>query len=174
MFCSTAASCSWSNHKTAGTSFFGHMKSVQHVMLIGMAGWWFVFVLQPSDLDTLQSLSELGWNWVMQQDNDQKHSSKSKNKKTKNRKWWWLRQSPDLIPTEMLWWDLRRTLHKWTPANLRTELKQRCKNKWAKIPSQWGREWKSYRKQILHIVAAKSGSISYWNGVYVVFEQTGI
>lgn len=82
-FCSTSASCSWSNHKTAGTIFFGHVKSVQHVILIGMAGWWFVFVLQPSDLDTLQSLSELGWNWVMQQDNDQKHSSKSKNKKQK-------------------------------------------------------------------------------------------
>lgn len=73
----------------------------------------------------------------------------------------------------MLWWDLRRTLHKWTPANLRIELKQCCKNEWAKIPSQWVREWKSYRKQILHIVAAKSCSMSYWNGVCVVFEQTG-
>lgn len=45
--------------------------------------------------------------------------------KENNQVFQWPRQSPDLNPTEMLWQDLQRAVHKQMPANL-DKLKQCC------------------------------------------------
>ncbi|KAK3561430.1 hypothetical protein QTP86_002543 [Hemibagrus guttatus] len=74
--------------------------------------------------------------WVLQQDNDPKHSSKSTSewlKKNKMKTLEWPSQSPDLNPIEILWHDLKKVVHARKPSNV-AELQQFCKDEWAKIP----------------------------------------
>ncbi|KAK3561426.1 hypothetical protein QTP86_002540 [Hemibagrus guttatus] len=76
--------------------------------------------------------------WVLQQDNDPKHSSKSTSewlKKNKMKTLEWPSQSPDLNLIEMLWPDLKKVVHARKPSNV-AELQQFCKDEWAKIPPQ--------------------------------------
>ncbi|KAK3549437.1 hypothetical protein QTP86_001436 [Hemibagrus guttatus] len=76
--------------------------------------------------------------WVLQQDNDPKHTSKSTSEWLKNNKMKtleWPSQSPDLNPIEMLWHDLKKVVHARKPSNV-AELQQFCKDEWAKIPPQ--------------------------------------
>ncbi len=101
--------------------------------------------------------------WVMQQDNDLKHTSKPTSewlKKNKIKVFECPNQSSDLNPIEMLWHDLKKSIHARKPSNV-AELKQFCKE-WAKIPPQrCERLIASFRKCLIAVVAAKGGTTSY-------------
>ncbi|KAK3574095.1 hypothetical protein QTP86_002852 [Hemibagrus guttatus] len=76
--------------------------------------------------------------WVLQQDNDPKHTRKSTSeclKKNKMKNLEWPSQSSDLNPIEMLWHDLKKVVLARKPSNV-AELQQFCKDEWAKIPPQ--------------------------------------
>ncbi len=102
--------------------------------------------------------------WVLQQDNDPKHTSKSSSerlKKNKMKTLEWPSQSPDLNPIEMLWHDLKKAVHARKPSNV-AELQQFCQDEWAKIPPQrCNRLIASYSKRLMAVVAAKGGPTSY-------------
>ncbi|KAK3553212.1 hypothetical protein QTP86_031817 [Hemibagrus guttatus] len=115
--------------------------------------------VQPSVCDL-----KLKRTWVLQQDNDPKHTSKSTSewlKKNKMKTLEWPSQSPDLNPIEMLWHDLKKVVHARKPSNV-AELQQFCKDEWAKIPPQrCNRLIASYGKRLIAVVAAKGGPTSY-------------
>uniref|UniRef100_A0A8C6KDX3 Transposase Tc1-like domain-containing protein n=1 Tax=Nothobranchius furzeri TaxID=105023 RepID=A0A8C6KDX3_NOTFU len=102
--------------------------------------------------------------WVLQQDNDTKHTSKSTSEWLNNNKMKtleWPSQSPDLNPIEMLWHDLKKAVHARKPSN-KAELQQFCKDEWAKIPPErCKRLVASYHKRLIAVIAAKGGPASY-------------
>jgi transposase len=107
---------------------------------------------------------KLNKSWVMQQDNDPKHGSKSTTEWLKQKKIHlleWPSQSPDLNPIEMLWHDLKRAIHTRNPKNI-AELKQFCKVEWSKIPpDRCAGLIRNYRKRLFEVIAAKGGPTSY-------------
>ncbi len=115
--------------------------------------------VQPSVYDL-----KLKRTWTMQQDNDTKLTTKSTSEwltKNKIKVLEWPNQSPDLNPIEMLWHDLK-TVHSCSKPSNVTELKQFCKEEWAKIPPQrCERLIARYHKRLIAVVAAKGGTTSY-------------
>lgn len=91
--------------------------------------------------------------WVMQQDNDPMHRSKSTTD--------WASQSPDLNPIELLWNGLKRGVHSRQPTNV-AELKQFCEDEWSKIPPErCAGLIHSYQKHLIEVIAAKGGLTRY-------------
>ncbi len=61
-----------------------------------------------------------------------------------------------LNPIEMLWHDVKQSFHARKPSNV-AELKQFCKEEWAKIPPQRReRLIASYRKRLIAVVGTTS------------------
>uniref|UniRef100_A0A9J8CTE6 Tc1-like transposase DDE domain-containing protein n=1 Tax=Cyprinus carpio carpio TaxID=630221 RepID=A0A9J8CTE6_CYPCA len=102
--------------------------------------------------------------WVLRQDKDPKHTSKSTSewlKKNKRKTLEWHSQSPDLNPIEMLWHDLKKVVHAQKPSSV-AELQQFCIDEWTEIPPQrCNRFIASYRKRLIAVVAAQGGPTSY-------------
>ena len=76
-----------------------------------------------------------GQNFVLQHDNDPKHTAKlikewfeNSGISTLN----WPSQSPDLKPIENLWNTLKVKVHKQNPQNIK-QLEELCKEVWAKV-----------------------------------------
>ena len=107
---------------------------------------------------------KLNRRWILQQDNDPKHTSKSTKEWLKKKKCFvleWPSQSPDLNPIEMLWKDLKRSVHARKPTNIH-ELKQFCKEEWAKIPpSRCMGLINNCRKCLVEVIAAQGHHTSY-------------
>lgn len=117
--------------------------------------------------DNLQpSARQLGLhrNWVLQQDNDPKHTSRSTQawiQEQHLRVMEWPSQSPDLNPIENLWWDLKKAVRARRPSNL-CELEQFCKEEWGKIPKERCKTLvASIRKRLQAVVEANGGATKY-------------
>ncbi|KAK3561446.1 hypothetical protein QTP86_002827 [Hemibagrus guttatus] len=108
-------------------------------------------ILEENLLPSVREL-KLGQKWVMQQDNDPKHFSKSTKEWLKRKRFHtldWPSQSPDINPIEMLWLDLKWAVHARCPSNL-SQLAEFCKEEWAKIPKdRCERLVRGYRRRLV-------------------------
>ncbi|KAG2462119.1 TCB1 transposase, partial [Polypterus senegalus] len=118
------------------------------------------------DENLLQSALDLrlGRRFIFQQDDDPKNTAKI------SKEWLqdnsvnvleWPSQSPDLIPIEHLWRDLKMAVHRRFPSNL-MEFERCCKEEWAKLAKdRVAKLVASYSKRLEAVIAAKSPSTKY-------------
>uniref|UniRef100_A0AAY5JWH2 Tc1-like transposase DDE domain-containing protein n=1 Tax=Esox lucius TaxID=8010 RepID=A0AAY5JWH2_ESOLU len=107
---------------------------------------------------------KLKMKFTFQHDNDPKHRSKSTKAWLHQKKiniLVWPSQSPDLNPTEHLWVDLKRAVHRRCPRNL-TDLESFCKEEWANIAtSRCAMLIDSYPKRLSAVIKPKGASTKY-------------
>ena len=87
----------------------------------------------------LPSVRKLGLShrsWVLQQDNEPKHTAKNTQEWLRTKHWTilkWPSMIPDLNPVEHLWKELKHAVWRRQPSNLR-QLEQFAHEEWANIP----------------------------------------
>ena len=119
--------------------------------------------LQENLMSSVESL-ELLSDYIFQQDNEPKHTTKSMKK--------WLSennvnilqspsQSPDLNPIMNLWWFLKIQIRKRAPANI-NNLRTTCQKEWYKIPTNYSKKLiENYRKRLIVVEVNKGNSTKY-------------
>ena len=116
---------------------------------------------------------KLNRRWVMQQNSGPKDRSKSTTRWLQQKKIHlleWPSQRPDLNPTEMLWYDLKRVIKTRHPKN---KLKQFCKEEWSKIPpDRCAGLICNYLKHLVDVIAAKRRVNQILNPWVHILSQT--
>jgi len=91
-----------------------------------------------SSMRKLKLGTTLALHSVYQQDMDPKHCSNSTNTLLQKKSWkilQWPSLSPDLIPIENIWWDLKKVVAAHKPKNI-TKLEAIAHEEWDKIPQK--------------------------------------
>ncbi len=103
--------------------------------------------------------------WVMQQDNNPKHTSHS----TKVNVLEWLSQSPELNPIINVVEGPKQAVHRRKPTNI-SEFKWFCTKEWAKTPTCYCAGLISiYKETLPSVTAAKEGHTRYWKQRFTYF-----
>ena len=128
-----------------------------------MRGENYVNILKQHLKTSVRKL-KLGRKWVLQMDNDPKHTSKVVAKWLKDNKvkvMEWPSQSPDLNPIEHLWSELKKCVRARRPTNL-TQLHHLCQEEWAKIdPTYCGKLVEGYLKHLTQVKQFKGNTTKY-------------
>jgi transposase len=131
------------------------------------------------DENLLQSAQylRLVWRFTFQQDNDPKHTAKTKQEWLRHKSLnvlEWSSQSPDLNPIEHLWRDLKIAVQQRSPSNL-TELDRICREEWGTLPKYRCTKLVVSYPRLKALIAAKGASTKYWakglnNYINVIFQ----
>ena len=119
-------------------------------------------ILQENLMSSVEGL-ELPSDYIFQQDNDLRHTTKSKKWLSENNVnvLHWPSQSLDLNPIENLWRLLKIHIRKRAPANI-NNLKTICQEEWYKIPTNHCKKLiENYRKRLVAVEVNKEDSTKY-------------